>query len=188
MIRPKRSPAAVQNGPLWRIQGDEADPRLNGFESPGPERTLRVAGRRIASCQEPDTLAQTWSPARRWPFFAALPDLCCPPDGHANFRCYATIGTKFSAVGQCRIPHSKVEQESARQFRDKLSNFSRLKPLVLWKDLPRPVLSTTKTNHSGELVIRKFLSTDIQLRHCDRSLSIPVVCLDCNSKPNPGRP
>jgi hypothetical protein len=50
---------------------------------------------------------------------------------------------------------------SARKLRDKLSNFNNLKPLIARDDLIRSVSSTTMTNHSGESVIRKVLSTEI---------------------------
>jgi hypothetical protein len=107
---------------------------------------------------------------------------------YSNLRRYATIWIKMYAVGQCIMPDSNVKPASAWKFRDKLSNFSRLKPLIVRNDLLRSVLSATMTNHSGEPVIRKFSQRAfIQGRmrnwiQSDRSVSIPMWCKDINSK------
>jgi hypothetical protein len=113
------------------------------------------------------------------PIFVTMPSACDGSDDRPNdsaiygntnahailfeLQRYATIGTIFYAVRQCRMPDSNVEPESAWKVRDKFTNFSRLKPLIAWDYLLRSVLSTTVTNHSRESAIRKFLERDIHL-------------------------
>jgi hypothetical protein len=83
---------------------------------------------------------------------------------YSNLPGYATIGPTIHAFGQCRMPDANAQPESAWKFWDKLSDFNRVKPLIMRDYLRGSVLSTTMTNHSGESVTRNLLFTEVHPR------------------------